>query len=236
MKRSRASLACVMTAALVAGCDSMTGTSPLGPSIHLSASQAAVLVTRVAQIAPVHPELSWLGDSVSLVLTSGAEADRIDIATDLASGPFYAVGLQRAISTPTNSFSTFTLIAFDDPNNPTNFIIVDGYAPGTGLTPPTSVSGSFGTQTVSGHLFHVAGSTVSEWRAETGSASFSTGSSGGACLAFHATTGVTCAGSALQGTFTITVARHDAGVQPLDTRTATLQSVGVAGVLLRMQF
>lgn len=236
MRSSRLPLVLASTAAFLIACHKTTEPTLVGAAIHLSAAQAALLVSRVGQIAPVHPELAWLRDSVSLVLTSGAEADRIEVVTDLGQGPFYAVGLQRAISTTFNSFATFDLIAFNDPSNPTDFIIVDGYAPGAGTSPPRSVTGSFGTSTASGHLFHVAGSAVSAWRAEGGTASFSTGIAGGACLGFQARAGVSCAQSALEGSFAITVARRDDGGQPVDTRTASLASIDVAGILLSMEF
>lgn len=77
----------VLSLSLLVGCDRATEPRSNGPVIHLSAAQAALLLSRVGAIAPVHPELAWLRDSVSLVLTSGAEADRIDVATDLGPGP-----------------------------------------------------------------------------------------------------------------------------------------------------
>ena len=66
-------------------------------------------------------------------------------------------------------------IAFNDPSNPTDFIIIGGYHRASpGAPPPTSVSGSFGSPnpslSVTGHLFHVQGTAVTEWRASIGSA------------------------------------------------------------------
>jgi hypothetical protein len=209
-----------------------------GSRIQLTSSQAALLVSRVSQIAPVHPELSWLADSISLVLKSGAFADRIDLVTDLGDGPLYAIGLQRAIRT-SNASATFDLIAFDDPSNPTNFIIVDGWSRSPNSTTPSSVTGPFGQTEdfqLSGHLFHVSGSTVSAWRAEDGTASFAAAAAGGACDGFQETDIVTCAQSALQSTFSIAVARHDDGAQPSDTRSASLSAAEVTGILLTFQF
>jgi hypothetical protein len=209
-----------------------------GSKIQLTSSQAALLVSRVSQIAPVHPELSWLADSISLVLKSGAFADRIEVVTELGDGPFYAVGLQRAIKT-SHASATFDLIAFDDPSNPTNFIIVDGWSQSSNSMPPSSVSGPFGYTTnlqVSGHLFHVSGSAVTAWRAESGTASFVAGALGGACDGFQETGIVTCTQSALQSTFSIEVARHDDGAQPSDTRSASLSATDVTGILLTFQF
>jgi hypothetical protein len=240
----RFATACQLLAiALLAGaCDSHDTTLPIDhqtTTIHLTQAQAATLVSRVTTLAPVHPELAWLADSVSLVLKAGAEANRIEITTDLASGPFYAVGLQRAITTSTNSSATFDLIAFNDPTSPTDFIIVDGYRSTVATQPPQSASGNFGVSsngTISGHLFHVAGSTVSAWRADAGTASVATGTTGAACAGFPLTGGVTCTQAALQASFTITGAHHDNGAQPTDVRSASLSPVSVAGIQLRFLF
>lgn len=231
--RVPAHAALLLGSLLAAACGGSTEPTVNAPTIHLSASQASVLTTRMKAIAPVHPELAWLADSASLVLASGAEADRIDVTTDLASGPFYAVGLQRSVVTSSNSFATFDLIAFDDPSNPTNFMIVDGYGPGSGTTPPTSVAGPFGGSVMNGHLFHVEGSTVTAWRAQSGGGTFSTGTTGGACTGFQAQNGVTCEAAALQTSFQMTAAPD--GGSAGDTKHATLGATSVAGILLRFQ-
>jgi len=192
-------------------------------------------MARITELAPVHPELAWLADSANLVLKSGAEADVIPITTDLAAGPFYAVGLQRGVQVSAIAFSTFDLIAFNDPSNPTDFIIVDGFMSGTG-TPPTSASGAFGGSAVNGHFFHVAGNTVTAWRAQVGTATLSTGPVGNSCTGFASTMSVTCAQSALTAEFTIDSAVQDSGVQTSGTRSASLAATSVAGILLSYSF
>jgi hypothetical protein len=148
--------------------------------------------------------------------------------------------LQRAINATPSSFSTFHLIAFNNPSNPTAFIIIGGYHQASpGGPPPAAVSGSFGSPnpslSVTGHLFLVEGSTVSEWRAATGTATLQNGTAGGDCINFQPTAGVTCAQSTLLTSFTIEVARHDAG-SPGDTRTASLATLSeVSGVRLVFQ-
>ena len=124
----RASLVCgvVGVAALLGAC-SGDSTGPVnGQPIHLTQAEATALDSQVTKLAPVFPELAFLADSVSVVLQAGAEADPVDITTDLGAGSFYAVGLQRAFSNGATSFTTFDFIAFNDPSNPTDFIIVDG--------------------------------------------------------------------------------------------------------------
>lgn len=235
LSRTRSAGLLLAIACSLAACGGSTEPTSQAPTIHLSASQAATLATRVAAIAPSHPEIAWLADSASLVLTSGAEADRVDVSTDLAAGPFYAVGLHRALSTSTNAFATFDFIAFDDPGNPANFIIVDGYTPGSGTTAPTSVQGTFGGAAVHAYLFHVAGSVVSAWRAQTGDAAFTTGATGGPCVGFQASAGVTCVQSALGASFSIASAVAD-NASTTGTRQATLATTSVAGILLTFQF
>ena len=216
------------------GCGSDTS-GPHGPTVTLTAAEATLLMARITELAPVHPELAWLADSANLVLRSGAEADVIPLTTDLAPGPFYAVGLQRGIQVSINSFSTFDLIAFNDPSNPTDFIIVDGFMSGTGA-PPTSASGAFGGSAMNGHLFHVAGNTVSAWRAQAGTGTLSTGSMGNSCTGFSSTAAVTCAQSTLAAEFNIVSAVQDSGGQTSGTRSASLVATSVAGILLSYHF
>ena len=231
MRQNRLSAQLIVLSLAIFGCGSDTPTGT-GSVDHLTEAQASALMTRITQLAPVHPELSWLADSADLVLRSGAEVDIVNLNTDLGTGPFYAVGLQRAVVNPSNSFGTFDIIIFNDPSNPTDFIIVDGYASGTGTTPPQTASGSFGGQTVNAHLFKVVGNTVSAWRAQTGTATLSTGTLGDACPGFPTGPTVSCAQSQLLVDFAIDVARHDNGVQPTDTRYGQLLHVAVPGIRL----
>ena len=238
----RASLVCglVGVAALLGAC-SGDSTGPInGQPIHLTQAEATALDSQVTKLAPVFPELAFLADSVSVVLQAGAEADPVDITTDLGAGPFYAVGLQRAFSNGATSFTTFDFIAFNDPSNPTDFIIVDGYAPGDGVTPPQSASGSFGDGSsgivFSGHLFHVSGDSLLAWRATAGTASVATGTTGGDCIAFQGTAGVTCTQAALQVSLDITQSEPQSASQGGESRGASLASVSVAGVLLNFGF
>ena len=234
MRFARASVGLVVGSVFVIGCGS-DSTAPHGPAVTLTAAQATVLMARITELAPVHPELAWLADSANLVLKSGAEADVISITTDLGAGPFYAVGLQRGVQVSSIAFSTFDLIVFNDPSNPTDFIIVDGFTSGT-FTPPTSASGAFGGSAVNGHLFHVAGNTVTAWRAQAGTATLSTGALGDACTGFVSNVAVTCAQSALTAEFNIVSAVQDAGGQTSSTRSASLAATSVAGILLSYHF
>ncbi|SRR6266581_3682840 len=215
------------------GCGSDSATGP-EPTITLSAAQVTVIMNKIIEIAPLHAEISWLADSANLVLKSGAEADLIPLSTTTAPGPFYAVGLQRRVQISANSFSTFDLIAFNDPSNPTDFIIIDGYNSGTGL-PPTSTSGNFDGP-VNGYLFHIDGSTVSAWRAALGTGTLTGGSPGNACTGFQSSNGVTCAQGALSAAFSIEAAFQDAGPSSNTIAQASLSTTSVAGIILSYNF
>lgn len=229
MRFRRASVGFVVSSLLALGCGS---DKVVGPSsqITLSAAQATALMSKITQFAPLHNQISWLADSANLVIKSGSQADLIAVSTNLAPGPFYAVGLQRGIQLTGSALSTFNLIAFDDPSNPTNFIVIDGFNTGT-TTPPTSTSGNFDGP-VNGYLFHVDGSTLASWRAALGTATFSSGAPGAACVGFQSSAGVTCALTGLTVSFSITAAFQDAGPPVSQTAQANLSSTTVSGILL----
>ena len=111
-------------------------------------------------------------------------------------------------------------------------IIIDGFVQGSLTPPPTSMAGSVGGSAVNAYLFHVAGSTLDSWRAESGSASFVTGSPSGDCQNPQSNAGIACARIQLETSFNIDVARRDNGGQSADTRNASLATATVAGIRL----
>jgi len=226
LRRASAGVVLLSSFALACGGDSSTGPPS---TLTLSATQATVLMSKIVQIAPINTDIAWLADSANLVLRSGAQADLIPLSITTGAGPFYAVGLQRRVQLTGTAFSTFDLIAFNDPSNPTDFLIVDGF--NSGATPPTSATGSF-DGAINGFLFHVDGSTISAWRAVLGSGTLTSGASGGACSGFQSSTGVTCAQASLTATFSITGAFQDAGPTSSTLAQASLASATVAGIVL----
>jgi hypothetical protein len=231
MIRAATTVGTIAALATLAGCGGDTTSPTLGDQIQLTSTQTAALLARVEELAPVHPDLAWLADSAQLVLKTGATADRIHITVAGTEQSYYAVGLQRAIARPTNSFATFHLIAFSDPSNPTDWVIANGYASSAGSTPPTSVTGSYGGDAVFTHLIHVDGHTATDWVATAGLASLANALTGSACSGFPTTQGVTCFESTLLASFNVTAASPQN--QPSNTRTASLASVAVPGILLR---
>jgi hypothetical protein len=223
-----ASVGVVLVSSFALACGSDNSTGP-ATTLTLSATQATVLMNKIIQIAPLHTDIAWLADSANLVLRSGAQADLIPLSMTTGAGPFYAVGLQRRVQLTGTAFSTFDLIAFNDPSNPTDFLIVDGF--NSGATPPTSTTGSF-DGAVNGFLFHIDGSTISAWRAVLGSGTLTSGAPGSACAGFQSSAGVTCAQASLSATFTITGAFQDAGPTSNTVAQASLASAMVSGIVL----
>lgn len=212
-------------------CGPVDPAGPNLPSIRLTAQQAAAIVTRAEAIAPMHPDLAWLADSVEVVIHGGADVVRIAVTVDGAIRNFYAVGLQRAIRTSASSFATWHLIAFNDAANPTEFVLANGYAPGVGTTPPTTVASTFGGSGAFAHLIRVEGSTLRDWRGETGNAVFTTLATGGACAGFVGPPGTTCVAADLQATFTVlTTSSAPASA----SRAASMGTAIVPGVMLRI--
>ena len=184
-----------------------------GQVIQLTNAQAATQVSRMSAFGSASSTsdatLRALADSARFVLTAGAEARQISVTTDLGDGPYWAVSMHRARAgsgASPQSWATFHVIAFNEPNNPTRFIVLGGYSSVNGTTPPTTVSGSIGsnaTSSLTAHLFSVSGSQVSAWHASAGTSSLTATPSADACTGFNAT-GMTCVRSSMAVTFSIT--------------------------------
>src|SRR6185503_5211866 len=99
-----------------------------------------------------------------------------------------------------------------------------------GSTPPASVTASYGSQGALTHLIHVDGSTITDWMATNGTATFTKGTTGPEC-SLPKVTGVTCLESTLQAAFNVISASP--ANQPGNTRTASLATIAVSGVMLQ---
>jgi hypothetical protein len=237
MHSLRMSVATFASLAILAGCGDAVTTSPPpdGNTIVLSQAQAALIVQRVTMAAPTHPELAALADTINVIVKAGAEANRMDVTTNSGVETFYAVGLHRAVKQTPESHSTFHVIGFDDPSNPTSFLVLGGWRV-TGANPPTSVTGSFagpGTDnSVTGHLFSVSGSAISVWHAVQGTSTLAAAPGSEACVGFTPSPGVTCAQSELTATFAMTSASPDPGSSATGTRSASSSSQTLPGITL----
>lgn len=211
----------------LAGCGDNTAPTTSPATIVLGAAELRSLDSTAVAIAKANPgnsDLNSVVDSTLLVLSAGVEAKRVDISTNLTSAPLYMIGVHRAVTTTSGSFSTWTLVAIDDPKKLTNLIEVAGFAQSTGSTPPSSVSGGIGTpgNIGNGLLLQVGtGSTVTLWRPNSGSASFSSSAPGAACPNFTPPPRITCALETITVRFTVSATSGTGGAT---SRQATLST------------
>lgn len=160
---------------------------------------------------PGNPELQSLRDSTLLVLAAGVSVKRLDVTTDLTSAPLFFVGIHRAFNHAggPSSFSTWTLVGFDDPSHLTSVVEVSGFKQTGGTSAPSSVTGTIGdgTGVVNALFLQVAaGGAVTEWHANAGSVTIASdsGSVGSPCPGFTPTPIVSCVMETMHVHFTAT--------------------------------
>ena len=203
----------VAASAALLGCESdenVVGVTT-GESIKLTQAQASALVSYMTTLSTTSndPTLAALADSARFVLKAGAEAHQLAVTTDLGEGPYWAVSMQRTYAgtgASPQSWSTFHVIAFNEPNNVSRFIVLGGFNMVSGSTPPNSVSGSIGsssTSSLTAHFFSTTGSQLSSWHANAGTMSMTATPTTEACAGFTATN-MTCVKSSMSVAFNIT--------------------------------
>ena len=174
--------------ALTVACnDDPTSPTLSGDVITLSQAQLVSLGTRAAAVADANPGNSSFRsfvDSTLVALQAGVQMKRLDVTTNLTTAPLYFVGIHRVINQQNGgSFSTWTLVGFEDPANFANVVQTSGFAQSATSTAPVSVSGTIGDGTgiVNGQLLQVTGNSVTTFNYSTGSASFVSSASSGPC-------------------------------------------------------
>lgn len=227
----RAQLACLILAAAFTGvaCDNRDATDPISAPDKLSLTAAQVqsldsTAQVIVQANPGNADLKSLVDSTLMVLTAGVEAKRVNVVTNLTSAPLYLVGVHRAVVRAAGSFSTWTLIALDDPSKLANLIEVSGFAQSTTAVPPTSVTGTIGDGTgiVNAMLLQVApGGSVIQWHANAGTVSFSSDAANGPCPGFTPTPKITCSIETMHVRFTATAPSGSGGAGARQASVAT---------------
>jgi hypothetical protein len=213
-------------AILLAACagSEITDSSPTD-TLVLTAAHVASLDSSALQIARANPgnaDLKSLVDSTLMVFTAGIQAKRVTVGTNLTTAPLYLVGIHRAVTRTQGSFSTWTLVALDDPSRLTSLIEVSGFAQSAGSAAPTAVTGTIGDGSgiVNASLLQVgAGGAVTQWRATTGTASFSSNAPGAVCPGFTPTPVLSCALETMRVRFT---ASAPGGTGGAGSRQATL--------------
>jgi hypothetical protein len=229
LRITRFVLSCVLASALAA-CSG--GSDPAGPEpapdvLELTTKQLGALDSTGQAITDANPgnaSLKSLVDSTLLVLTAGVQAKRLDVTTNLTTKPLYFVGVHRAVSRATGSFSTWTVVGMDDPEKLTSLVEVSGFSQNATPTPPASLSGTIGDGTgfVNGMLLAVGnGGAVTEWRSTTGTASFSSSAPGAACPNFAATGNITCTLETMRVRFTLSAPNGTGGAGSRSASVAT---------------
>ncbi len=205
----------IVFAALVslAACKDSTAPSRQSGAIQLTRDQVNSLDSAVQVAAdsnPSNPDLVALRDSAFGVLAAGVQARQIATNTDLTTAPLYFVGIHRAYTNPAGgSFSTWTVVGFDDPSHLSTLIDLGGFAQG-GTTPPNSASGPIGGSGVGNARFFQLGAagTVTYWIVSSGSESFVSDSTTprSACPGFTPLPNVTCSVETMHVHFDVSAA------------------------------
>ena len=211
-------------AALIAlGCGDGMPTAPGAPTgaeFTLSQAQVSAMATHAGRLADANPgngSLSSLVDSTLLALQAGVVMKRLDVQTDLTTAPLYFIGIHRVVQQPGGgSFSTWTLVGFEDPAAFANVVQATGFAQSASGTAPASVSGTIGDGqgVVNGQLLQVgAANSVTTWNLSSGTASFASGAPSGPCPNGNPELRTVCTLETMQVRFSITAAQAGAAGQ-----------------------
>lgn len=170
--RSHLSIGLVATVLILACDGDPTTPTPAPAQLTLSADQVTAMNARAGQLVSTNPSntsFKAFVDSTLLVLQAGVTMQRLDVTTNLTSAPMYFIGLHRVvIQANGGSFSTWTLVGFDDPATFANIIQVTGFAESSAAT-----HGAIGSGYANGQLLQVqSDGTVAVWNYSTGQASF----------------------------------------------------------------
>lgn len=220
-------------AVLATACLESKVNGPQVVRIQLTAAEAAAVNSRVQAIAVSTPELAGLADSLNLVIKAGALVDSASIDVNFGGEPYYAVSLQRAVSQTTNPFTTFNVVYFNNPSNPTRLVIISVYARGT-AGPPDGAIANIATPTpvliAKVHFYTIEGAAVTHWQATAGSLELGNGLPGGACPDFSGSVACETADVLIGGNVTASV--RESGSAP-GSPTMSIVNGFVRGIKLK---
>ncbi len=201
--------------ALAAACnDSPTTPTPSGDRITLSQAQVSAMSVRAQQVVSNNPgnvSLRSFVDSTLQALQAGVELQRLDVTTDLTDKPLYFVGIHRVVNQlGGGSFSTWTLVGFEDPAAFANIVQTSGFAQASAGTAPSSLSGTIadGTGTVNAQLLQVnTNGSVTTWNYSSGTASFRSDAPTGNCPNVNPSPATVCQLEVVHVKFAVTAAQ-----------------------------
>ncbi|MEO5568550.1 MAG: hypothetical protein ABIR92_08660 [Gemmatimonadaceae bacterium] len=198
--------------------ESPTVPTPTGEQITLSQAQIDAMGSRAQAIADNNPGNSSLRsfiDSTLQALQAGVQMKRLDVTTNLTEKPLYFVGIHRLVNRASGgSFSTWTLVGFEDPAAFANVVQTSGFAQSSGGTAPTAVSGTIGDGTgiVNGQLLQVAANgSVATFNYSSGTASFRSDAPSGACPLTNPAPATTCSIETMHVRFNVSATQSPTG-------------------------
>jgi hypothetical protein len=191
---------------------------PSGELFTLSQAQFDAMVGRgdaVADANPGNASLRSFVDSTLQALQAGVQMQHLDVSTNLTDQPLYFVGIHRVVNQANgSSFSTWTLIGFEDPANFKSVVQTSGFAQSSTGTAPTSVSGTIGDGTgiVNGQLLIIdADGSVGTFNYSSGSASFRSDAPSGPCPKTNPAPATVCTLETMHVTFTVSATQSATG-------------------------
>jgi hypothetical protein len=198
--------------------DDPTSPPPTGDQFTLTQAQFDAMVGRgegVADANPGNASLRSFVDSTLQALQAGVEMKRLDVTTDLTDKPLYFVGIHRVVNqSGGTSFSTWTLIGFEDPANFASVVQTSGFAQSSTGTAPTSVSGTIGDGTgiVNGQMLIIgAGGAVSTFNYSSGTAGFRSDEPSGSCPLTNPSPATVCTLETMHVTFSLSATQSATG-------------------------
>jgi hypothetical protein len=206
-------------ACLCIGCnDDPLSPPPTGEQFTLSQAQFDAMVGRgdaVADANPGNTSLRSFVDSTLQALQAGVQMQHLDVTTNLTDQPLYFIGIHRVVNQSNGtSFSTWTLIGFEDPANFKSVVQTSGFAQSSSGAAPSSVSGTIGdgTGTINGQLLLInANGTVATFNYSSGSASFRSDAPSASCPKTNPAPATVCTLETMHVKFTVSATQAATG-------------------------
>jgi hypothetical protein len=228
VKSLLAALAC-----LSLGCgDDPASPGPTGDEFTLSQAQFDAMVGRgdaVADANPGNASLRSFVDSTLQALQAGVQMQHLDVSTNLTDRPLYFIGIHRIVNqSGGTSFSTWTLIGFEDPANFKSVVETSGFAESSSGTAPSSLSGTIGdgTGVVNGQLLLIDDDgSVATFNYSSGTASFSSDAPSGACPQTNPAPATVCSLETMHVTFNVSATQAATGSTERHASIATEMTV-----------
>jgi hypothetical protein len=231
--------AAVALAMLASGCiESSVGDPPVTVSVALTAEQAAAVNGAIKNVAVASPDLAGLIDTTNILLKAGAVVDSAGVDVSFGGGTYYGVVLQRSVTQPTNPYSTFHIVYFNNPSNPTRLIIASVYARGN-VGPPDGVLANLATPTevltAYVHFYDIESSGTTHWRSTAGSLVLGNSGAGGACAGFTLQGAIGCENLEILVGANVSASVRESGTAT-GTPTLAISNGLVRGAKLKFQF